>query len=203
MSNATCMRDEGVDEHQPLDFYSPYGCSKGTADAYVLDYARMYHLKTVVFRMSCIYGPHQLGTEDQGWIAHFLIQALKGNPLTIYGNGKQVRDILYVGDLVNAFQQVYNNINPLAGQAFNMGGGASNSISLRELILFIETLTEEPIACHYDDWRPGDQKYYVSNTQKFTDMTGWKPICDVTKGVQQLHHWLMDERAVEVVEVAG
>lgn len=194
------MRDDGVDESQHLDFYSPYGCSKGAADAYVLDYARIYGLKTVVFRMSCIYGPHQFGTEDQGWVAHFLIQALKGNPLTIYGNGKQVRDILYVEDLVNAFQLVYNNIDTLAGQAFNIGGGAKNSISLKELMLFIETLTGEKINCHYDDWRPGDQKYYVSNTHKFMDMTGWKPTYTVSEGVQQLYHWLVDASVVNLAK---
>lgn len=192
------MGQQGVNEDQKLDFYSPYGCSKGAADAYVLDYARIYNLKTVVFRMSCIYGQHQFGTEDQGWVAHFLIQALRGNPITIYGDGKQVRDILYVEDLVNAFKLVYNNVDDLTGQAFNIGGGFKNSISLNELILFIEDLTGEKVTCHYDDWRPGDQKYYVSDTQKFTDMTGWKPAYTISEGVSQLYQWLVSAGVVDI-----
>jgi CDP-paratose 2-epimerase len=191
------MGHESVDESQELDFYSPYGCSKGAADAYVLDYARIYNLKTVVFRMSCIYGPHQFGTEDQGWVAHFLIQALQGNPITIYGNGKQVRDILYVDDLVNAFKLVYNQVDGLAGQAFNIGGGYQNSISLNELILLIETLTGEEVNCDYTDWRPGDQKYYVSNTQKFNEMTGWEPTYDINEGLQNLYQWLISSGIVK------
>lgn len=185
------MNQRKVDENQKLDLHSPYGCSKGSADAYMLDYARMYGLKTVVFRMSCIYGPHQLGTEDQGWVAHFLIQALKGNPITIFGDGKQVRDILYVDDLVHAFQRVYNHIDQLQGEVFNIGGGYDNSISLKEFIHLIEELTGENVTCHHTDWRAGDQKYYVSDIQKFTSLTGWKPEYSVAEGVDRLFQWLV------------
>lgn len=189
---------QGVSEDQKLDFYSPYGCSKGAADAYILDYARIYGLKTVVFRMSCIYGPHQFGTEDQGWVAHFLIQALKGNPLTIYGDGKQVRDILFVEDLVNAFKLAYNHIGHLSGEAFNIGGGSANSTSLNELLQLMEEMTGDKIACSYTDWRPGDQKYYVSDTRKFNSMTGWKPAYSLPEGIQKLHQWLTSSGVVDV-----
>src|SRR5881227_673504 len=130
----------GISEERPLDFHSPYGCSKGAADQYVLDYARTFGLPAVVFRMSCIYGLHQLGTEDQGWVAHFLIQALANSPLTIYGDGRQVRDILFVEDLVDAFLLAHQNIDALAGQAFNIGGGAGNTVSLLELLALITEL---------------------------------------------------------------
>ncbi|HYO78644.1 MAG TPA: NAD-dependent epimerase/dehydratase family protein, partial [Thermoanaerobaculia bacterium] len=128
------IAQNGISELRPLDFHSPYGCSKGTADQYVLDYARTYGIQAVVFRMSCIYGPHQFGTEDQGWVAHFLIRALNHQPITIYGDGKQVRDILYVDDLVNAFQLASEKIDVCSGNAFNIGGGAENTVSLRELL---------------------------------------------------------------------
>lgn len=192
------MKPEKVDENQQLDFKSPYGCSKGSADSYIRDYARTYGLKTVVFRMSCIYGPHQFGTEDQGWVAHFLIQALKDKPITIFGNGKQVRDILYIQDLVNAFELTYNQIDQLSGEVFNMGGGYENSISLREFINFIEELTGDKITLYYEDWRTGDQKYYVSDTEKFSSMTGWKPRHNITEGVSELYEWLLQTDAVEI-----
>jgi CDP-paratose 2-epimerase len=192
------MEPKKVSENQKLDFKSPYGCSKGAADSYIRDYTRSYNLKTVVFRMSCIYGPHQLGTEDQGWVAHFLIQALKGKPLTIFGDGKQVRDILYIDDLVNAFQLSYNHIDQLAGEAFNIGGGYDNSISLKEFIYLIEELTGDKIMLQYADWRDGDQKYYVSDTQKFSAATGWNPRCNFTEGINELYRWLLVTDAVEI-----
>lgn len=194
------MKNRYVDEKQKLDFYSPYGCSKGAADAYVLDYARIYGLQTVVFRMSCIYGPHQLGTEDQGWLAHFLIQALNGKSLTIYGDGKQVRDVLFVEDLVDAFHRVYEQPSKLQGQAFNIGGGWENSISLNEFIKLIEKLTGEKIHYSYDEWRSGDQKYYVSDTSKFASTTGWHPRHSIPEGIGKLYRWLLKSDLVNTSE---
>jgi CDP-paratose 2-epimerase len=192
------LKQKYVDENQPLDFQSPYGCSKGSADAYVLDYARMYGLETLVFRMSCIYGPHQYGTEDQGWVAHFLIQALQGKPITIFGDGKQVRDILFIDDLVQAFKLAYKKADSLSGEAFNMGGGLENSVSLNEFLDLVEELTGENITRYYSDWRAGDQKYYVSNTRKFSSLTGWKPQYGIREGVDRLYQWLLDSDVVDV-----
>lgn len=191
------MKQKNVDEEQNLDFKSPYGCSKGSADSYIRDYCRTYNLKTVVFRMSCIYGPHQFGTEDQGWVAHFLIQALKGKALTIFGNGKQVRDILYVDDLIEAFLLANKNIDQLTGEGFNIGGGFENSTSLNEFVEFIEELTDEKITLRYSHWRNGDQKYYVSNTKKFSSRTGWKPSYSISEGVNKLYEWLLTTDAIE------
>jgi CDP-paratose 2-epimerase len=180
----------GIDETRPLSFHSPYGCSKGAADQYVLDYARSYGLLAAVFRMSCIYGPHQHGTEDQGWVAHFLIRALQGLPITIYGDGRQVRDLLAVEDLVEAFLHAESALPAIAGEAFNLGGGAANTTSLIELI--------ETIACRcgyepriaFAGWRPGDQRWYVSDTGKFAQATGWRPRIGVAEGIARLHAWL-------------
>ncbi|MFW5774856.1 MAG: GDP-mannose 4,6-dehydratase [Chitinivibrionales bacterium] len=187
------IRDHGIGEERSLDFHSPYGCSKGGADQYVVDYARTYGLPTVVFRMSCIYGEHQMGTEDQGWVAHFLIQALKGNPITIYGDGMQVRDVLYVGDLVNAMLLAQNNAPQLAGRAFSIGGGAENTLSLIELISLIQEVSGAAPEVRFADWRIGDQKYYVANTSSFNRETRWKPIINVREGVRRLYHWLQEE----------
>src|SRR5712692_1332132 len=157
----------GISESQPLDFHSPYGCSKGAADQYVRDYARIYGLRTVVFRMSCIYGPRQFGTEDQGWVAHFMLALATGLPLTIYGNGKQVRDVLFVYDLVRAFRLAVEKIDTAAGQVYNIGGGPSNALSVwREFGEFLAELSGEPIPVRFDQWRPGDQLCYVSDTRK-------------------------------------
>jgi CDP-paratose 2-epimerase len=188
------IKKSGIDEKRPLDFHSPYGCSKGAADQYVLDYARSYNMQTVVFRMSCVYGPHQFGNEDQGWVAHFIIQALNNKPITIFGDGKQVRDILYADDLVNAFFYAQENIDKVSGQAFNIGGGAVNSISLIELIREIETLQKTKIQVEYEDWRPGDQKYFVSSTNKFSKLTGWQPNVSSVKGIEKLYYWLKENR---------
>jgi CDP-paratose 2-epimerase len=185
----------GVAEDRPLDFHSPYGCSKGAADQYARDYARTFGLATVVFRMSCIYGPHQFGTEDQGWVAHFLIQALRGRPVTVYGDGHQVRDILFVDDLVEALLLALERMGSATGQAFNIGGGPANAVSLLELLDVIGELTGRRPRVIFDGWRPGDQKYYVSNTTRFEKATGWRPSTDVRWGLEQLAHWLGRERA--------
>jgi CDP-paratose 2-epimerase len=189
------LRHNGVSESRPLDFQSPYGCSKGCADQYVLDYARTYGLPAAVFRMSCIYGPHQFGTEDQGWVAHFLIRALEGRPITLYGDGYQVRDILFVDDLVDAFLLAQENMTSQAGQAFNIGGGPGNTVSLLELIDLIGELLGRKPEVQFDGWRPGDQRYYVSDTGKFERATGWKPRITAQEGLRQLTDWLTEHRA--------
>lgn len=184
----------GVSESQPLAFYSPYGCSKGAADQYVLDYARHYGLKAVVFRMSCIYGPHQFGTEDQGWVAHFILCAIQGRPLVLYGDGKQVRDLLYVEDLVDALLCARANMDALSGRAFAIGGGTQNSVSLLELIEDIHGLHGAGPPISHAAWRPGDQKYYVADTSVFRSLTGWTPKVGVKEGVRQLYEWLRKNR---------
>jgi CDP-paratose 2-epimerase len=184
----------GISERRPLDFHSPYGCSKGAADQYVLDYARCFGLRAVVFRMSCIYGPHQYGNEDQGWVAHFMIRALEGNPLVLFGDGLQVRDVLYVDDLVEAMQLAVSNGAALAGEAFNIGGGPGNTLSLLELLQLMSDrhALQPPIA--YAKPRQGDQRYYVSDVRKFCEATGWRPRTAPAEGVAQLHAWLKDAR---------
>src|SRR5690242_19173599 len=165
----------GISEQEPLDFHSPYGCSKGVADQYVHDYARIYGLRTVVFRMSCIYGPRQFGTEDQGWVAHFMLAAAAGEPLTIYGNGKQVRDLLFIDDLVRAFRLAALHIETTAGEVYNIGGGPSNSVSIwRELRPRLEQYVGHPLEVTLDEWRPGDQPVYVSDTRKAERDFGWR-----------------------------
>jgi CDP-paratose 2-epimerase len=186
----------GVSESRNIDFHSPYGCSKGTADSYILDYARTFGLKAVVFRMSCIYGPHQFGTEDQGWIAHFLISALEGKPLTIYGDGKQVRDVLYVADLIQAMKIAQDDMERLTGSAFNIGGGVENTISLLELLKIIEDMQGEPIDVEFGDWRAGDQRYYVSDIQKFRAAGNWAPQVNAYQGIESLYHWLAEFRNI-------
>jgi CDP-paratose 2-epimerase len=187
---------EGIAESQPLDFHSPYGCSKGAADQYVRDYARIYGLRTVVFRMSCIYGPRQWGTEDQGWVAHFLISAALGRPVTIYGDGKQVRDVLYVDDLVEAFLRAVDGIDSVSGEVFNLGGGPRNTISLLELLDWLATRAPRPVATRFDDWRPGDQRVYVSDVRKARTQLGWEPRVAVTAGLEALWGWVNEHRAL-------
>jgi CDP-paratose 2-epimerase len=186
------LRVCGVSETRPLDFHSPYGCSKGTADQYAIDYARTLGLPAVVFRMSCIYGPHQFGTEDQGWVAHFLIRALKGEPITLYGDGMQVRDVLFVDDLVDAFLLAQANMDRLRGQAFNIGGGPAKTTSLLELLELIRELLGEKPELSFQEWRPGDQRYYVSDINKFRAATGWEPRVGVEEGVRRLYEWLVE-----------
>lgn len=194
------IRLTGISEKCPLDFYSPYGCSKGAADQYVIDYARTFGLPAAVFRMSCIYGPHQFGTEDQGWVAHFLISAIEGRPLTIYGDGMQVRDILHVDDLVDAFLLAQGNMHRLSGQAFNIGGGPANTISLIELIDRITEVHGEKPCISFDNWRPGDQRYYVSDSGKFRAATGWSPKVPVARGIGDLYDWLVTSRGATAAE---
>ncbi len=180
----------GVNENAPLDFYSPYGCSKGTADQYVRDYARVFGLRTAVLRMSCIYGPRQFGTEDQGWIAHFLIRAIKGEPITIYGDGYQVRDALFIDDAVNAWLATLDGVDAVSGSIFNLGGGPANAVSLRELIANIAGLRGHAPDVAYDGWRPGDQPWYVSDIRAIKAALGWEPKVGFDAGLARLEHWL-------------
>jgi len=187
----------GVGEARPLDFHSPYGCSKGGADQYVLDYARCMGVPSVVFRMSCIYGPHQFGTEDQGWVAHFLLRALRDEAITLYGDGMQVRDILHVNDAVSAYLLAADHIDRVAGQVFNLGGGPSNTISLLQLLDWIAEIRGRRPVVEFSDWRTGDQRYYVSDTRRFQAATGWRADIGAREGVADLHRWLrgyLDER---------
>lgn len=195
----------GIAEDRPLELHSPYGCSKGAAEQYMLDYARTYGLSTIVFRMSCIYGPHQFGTEDQGWVAHFLIRALAGQPITLYGDGMQVRDTLYIDDLVDAFLLAAGHAEELAGQVFNIGGGAEHTVSLLELIELIGALQGATPRLEFRDWRLGDQRYYVSDTGRFEAATGWSRRVGVGDGVRRLYDWLgsMHEGAGARAAVAG
>jgi CDP-paratose 2-epimerase len=185
----------GVDERRPLDFHTPYGCSKGAADQYVLDYARSYDLPTCVLRMSCIYGPHQMGTEDQGWVAHFLIRTLRGEPICIYGDGRQVRDILQVDDAVAAYVAAFRRIERVAGRAFNLGGGPANSVSLLQLLAHVETVTGRRPAVEFAAWRPGDQRYYVSDPTAARRELGLPRPTAWRTGVGDLADWLKAEYA--------
>lgn len=186
------LAEYGISEARPLDFHSPYGCSKGAADQYVLDYVRSYGIPAVVFRMSCIYGPRQFGNEDQGWVAHFLIRALERAPITIYGSGAQVRDLLFVDDLVDALLTVRSRPHVLAGLAFNVGGGPENTLSLLELIDLIEALDGRRPEVTFSAPRTGDQRYYVSDTTLLSSLTGWAPRVRVRDGVAQLYTWLRE-----------
>jgi CDP-paratose 2-epimerase len=176
----------GVDEAQPLDFHSPYGCSKGAADQYVRDYARIYSLPTVVFRLSCIYGTRQLGTEDQGWVAHFARAILAGEPITIYGDGHQVRDILWVDDLVRAMRAAMARIGSVAGQVFNLGGGVRNTVSVRGVIERLQEIAGTRAEVSFAGWRPGDQKVYVSDTARAEHALGWRAEMAWEEGLERL-----------------
>jgi CDP-paratose 2-epimerase len=184
------LRARGIGEERPLSFCSPYGCSKGGAEQYVLDYAKSFGLPTVVFRMSCIYGPHQCGNEDQGWVAHFLKQAMAGRPITLFGDGRQVRDVLFVDDLLDAMLLAMEGADRLAGRAFNIGGGPASTVSLLELLELVGELEGAAPEVELGPWRVGDQRWYVSDTRGFTDATGWRPRVAVGEGVEQLHSWL-------------
>lgn len=192
----------GISESRPLDFRTPYGCSKGAAEQYVLDYARSFGVPAVVFRMSCIYGPHQCGTEDQGWVAHFLMRALEGRLITVYGDGMQVRDVLFIEDLIDAFWLAWENIQKLSGQAFNVGGGAAHTVSLLELIDLIGVLAGQHPRTFFEKPRGGDQRYYVSNAEKFQQATGWRPRVAPREGVHRLYHWLINARRLAPEEAA-
>jgi len=180
----------GVAEDTQLDFYSPYGCSKGAADQYVRDYARVFGLRTAVLRMSCIYGPRQYGTEDQGWIAHFMLTALRGESLTIFGDGCQVRDALHVSDAANAWIAVLDRSEQLSGRVFNLGGGPANAVSLLELIGMITELTGSRLDFEFAGWRPGDQPWYVSNTASLAAAIDWTPRLSLPDGLKSLYQWL-------------
>jgi len=186
----------GANEKRPLDFYSPYGCSKGAADQYIRDYARIYDLPTCVFRMSCIYGKRQFGVEDQGWVAWFIIAAVLKKPITIFGDGKQVRDVLFVEDLIDLYLAAFNNRKKSAGMVFNAGGGPENTLSLLELLAHIEKRLERKIPLAWDDWRPGDQKVYVSDISLARESLGWEVKFDKTKGVDALIDWVLKNREI-------
>ncbi len=185
----------GVSESRNLDFHTPYGCSKGGADQYVLDCCRSFGLEAVVFRMSCIYGQHQFGNEDQGWVAHFAIQAMKKAPVTIYGSGYQVRDILFVDDLMRAFSLAAENIRSISGCAFNIGGGIDNTVSLLELTQMLGEINNSEPEIRFEKERCGDQKYYVSDTSRFFNATGWSPLVSPREGLGRLLRWLELRRA--------
>jgi CDP-paratose 2-epimerase len=185
--NVTCPK--GVNEQEQLNFISPYGCSKGTIDQYMLDYARTYGLKTVVFRQSCIYGPHQLGVEDQGWVAHFSKQFIFKKPIVIFGDGYQVRDLLYVEDLVRLYDAAINRIAKTQGHVFNAGGGVQNSFSLREVLRILEKKVGYSPSISFSNERLGDQKYFVSDNTKAYSVLKWKPQTLFTKGVDALISW--------------
>jgi CDP-paratose 2-epimerase len=185
----------GIGEHRPLDFHTPYGCSKGAADQYVLDYARSFDMRTAVLRMSCIYGLRQMGTEDQGWVAHFLIRALEGRPITLYGDGYQVRDILDVSNAVEAYLKAWERIDRIKGRAFNLGGGPQNAVSLRELLAHIATLIGHDVDVRFSDWRAGDQRYFVADTRAIRDALGLSPAVPWKQGVAMLAEWLRESRA--------
>jgi CDP-paratose 2-epimerase len=185
---------DGIGETQPLDFHSPYGCSKGAADQYVIDYARIYGLRTVNFRQSCIYGYRQFGVEDQGWVAWFTIAHALGQPVTIYGTGKQVRDILFVDDLVDCYLAAVERIDAVAGVTFNIGGGPGNTLSLLELLEVLREYSGREVAHSFEVWRPGDQAVYVSDIRRAEELISWRPRIKVEEGLERLYRWVMANR---------
>ncbi len=185
----------GAPEIQPLDFHSPYGCSKGAGDQYVRDYARIYDLPTVVLRQSCIYGPRQFGIEDQGWVAWFVIAAVMGRPITIYGDGKQIRDLLHVSDLIRAYNLAVEKIDVAAGQVYNLGGGPQNTLAIwTEFGPLLEELVGHPIPVARGDWRPGDQRVFVADVRKAERELGWKPQVRVEEGIRKLFEWVRENK---------
>ncbi len=185
----------GISENQPLDFHSPYGCSKGTGDQYMRDYQRIYEIPTVVFRQSAIYGPRQFGVEDQGWVSWFIIAVLTKKPITIYGNGKQVRDLLYIEDLVRAYHAAIDQPEVSAGKIYNIGGGVKNVISVwKEFGPILESLYGEKIEVSFGDWRPGDQVIYVSDIRKAERELGWTPRISARDGIERLYRWAEENR---------
>jgi len=194
------VRANGISEARPLDFHTPYGCSKGAADQYVLDYSRSFGIPAAVLRMSCIYGQRQMGTEDQGWVAHFLIRALQDEAITIYGDGHQVRDVLDVSNAVEAYLAAWRRIDTVAGRAFNLGGGPANAISLNQLIAEIEKILDRRVAVERSDWRPGDQRYFVADTRAAAQALGLGPKVRWHYGVARLAQWLADQRGLPVPE---
>jgi CDP-paratose 2-epimerase len=188
---------DGVPESAPLDFHSPYGCSKGAGDQYTRDYHRIYGLRTVVMRQSCIYGYRQFGIEDQGWLAWFIIAALKKRPITIYGDGKQVRDVLFIDDLLDAYAAAVAGIDVAAGQIYNVGGGPANTLAVwSEFGPLLEELLKRPLPVKHSDWRPGDQRVYISDIRKIGDELGWSPKTGVREGVERLFEWIRDHQSL-------
>ena len=187
----------GVDENQLLDFHSPYGCSKGCGDQYVRDYSRMYGLPTVVFRQSCIYGPRQFGIEDQGWVAWFIIAAVLGKPISIYGDGKQVRDVLHINDLMSAYDKAIETISVPGGDVFNIGGGPQNAIAIwREFGPILEEIHGASIPISIGEWRPGDQRIYISDITKAKERLGWAPMIGVEEGIRDLYNWVKENKTL-------
>ena len=186
----------GAAETRLLDFYSPYGCSKGAGDQYVVDYARIYGLRTLAFRQSCIYGPRQFGVEDQGWVAWFSIRAMQDRPVTIYGDGKQVRDVLHVEDLIACYEAAIAKIDATSGQAYNVGGGPANTMSLLELIDLLERRFGRRLQYTFDDWRPGDQRVFIADIRRAEHEFGWKPRIGPSQGVGKLVDWLTENRGL-------
>jgi CDP-paratose 2-epimerase len=182
---------DGIPENFPLDFHSPYGCSKGAGDQYVIDYARIYGLKTVSLRQSCIYGERQFGVEDQGWIAHLMIAACLNRPITIYGDGKQVRDVLHIADLIRAYDKVVERADEVSGLAINLGGGPSNTLSIwSEFEPILESLTGHPVIATFEDWRPGDQHVFVADIHRARALLDWHPDVSPISGITNLYNWI-------------
>jgi CDP-paratose 2-epimerase len=181
---------DGVPETRPVDFHSPYGCSKGAADLYAIDYARIYGIPAVSFRQSCIYGPWQYGNEDQGWIAHFLIRALHGDAITLYGDGRQVRDVLFVDDLLDLYETTLGAPERIAGRAYNVGGGPALTVSLLEFLDHLREGEGLAVEVGHGDWRPGDQRVYVSDVRRARDELGWSPATSLADGTRRLRDWL-------------
>lgn len=194
-------RGGGVPEDQPLALHTPYGCSKGAADQYVLDYARVFGLRTLVLRLSCVYGPGQFGTEDQGWVAHFCIAALRDRPITVYGDGRQVRDILYVSDLADLYERCLRMPDRAWGRAYNAGGGAAFAVSLLDVIDLIGSVTGTRPRVRHGPWRPSDQRIYVTDHARITRVTGWAPATPPEAGVRELLAWAAPR--LDVIEAAG
>lgn len=189
-------RPHGVDENEPLDFHSPYGCSKGCGDQYVRDYARIYGMKTVVFRQSCIYGTRQFGIEDQGWVAWFCVAVTTGQRFTIYGDGKQIRDVLWIDDLTDLYERAVERIDVATAQVYNVGGGPASTLSLRELVARLEQRSGRWLAPAHGPWRPGDQRVFVADVRKAEKQLGWRPKVPVDEGVDRLIAWVKEHRSL-------
>ena len=192
---------KGISEKYPLDFCGPYGCSKGCGDQYTIDYSRIFGLNTIVFRQSGIYGPHQFGIEEQGWLAWLCNALLFDKPVTIFGNGKQVRDVLYIDDLLRAFDLAVMNIKKTRGQAYNIGGGPKFSLSIWELFAILEELAGKKFNYSFGPWRPGDQKVYISDINKAKKDFNWQPKISPKEGVKKLYNWISQNKTL--IEKAG
>ena len=184
----------GVPETQPLDFHSPYGCSKGSADQYTIDYARIYDLPTVTLRQSAIYGPRQMGVEDQGWVSWFCIRAVLDQPVTIYGDGMQVRDVLWVTDLLDAYDRAIERIDRVKGSVFNLGGGPQNVLAIGDVPRMLSERLGKPMQASFDEWRPGDQRVFIADIRKAERTLDWRPTVGPQEGVNRLFDWVLEHR---------